>query len=195
VVAKIRQKQITGAEDSGNVKNYNIMADLYSQVLREVLADDKKLLMHGGSSVITSFDSSKIQGGARASLGYGVYFSDSIYKAKDYGPVITYLDPSKLNILDINESVTEEFVQSIRNLANKQDGMIEGLYNVYADKLEKQKGKELEGAIKTLQNEFRHNQEKNWAVMLIRLGYDAVKSGYEYVIFNFPKADKALVEK
>lgn len=171
------------------------MTDLYSQVLREVLDSDKGLLMHGGSSVITQFDPSKIQGGARASLGYGVYFSDSIYKAKDYGPVITYLDPSKLNILDINDPVTDKFVQSVRDLASKQDGMAEGLYNMYADKLEKQKGKELETAIKTLQNEFRYNQEKNWAVMLIRLGYDAVKSGYEYSIFNFPKADKALVEK
>lgn len=170
------------------------MEDLYSQILREVL-DDSNLLMHGGTSVITQFDPSKIQGGARATLGYGVYFTDSIYKAKDYGSVITYLDPSKLNILDTRDNVSDEFVQSIRYLANKQDGMVEGLYNMYADELAKQKGKEVDTAVKNMYNRFQHNQEKNWAVMLIRLGYDATKNGYEYVIFNFPKADKALVKK
>ena len=172
------------------------MVDLFGQVLREVLNSDKDLLMHGGQSVITKFDPSKIQGGSRATLGYGVYFSDSIHKAKDYGPVLTYLDPSKLNILDTRDDVTDKFVQSIKALAGKQtDSFSSALYGVYANKLKSQEGRSIDDAVKNMFSEFKHAQEKNWASMLIDLGYDATKNGYEYVIFNFEKADQALVNK
>ena len=173
-----------------------LIKNLYSTILTEAL-DKSKLLMHGGPEKITKLDSSKIQGGVRGIYGYGVYFTDSIYKAKDYGPVITYLDPSELSILDTDKSLTEEFVKSILDLSKDNDtGQLDkyAFYGSFAHNLKNEIGKELDVARKNMLSKYSHSQEKLWATMLIDLGYDITKNGYEYVVFNFDKANKYLVD-
>ena len=172
------------------------MKNLYNIILIEAL-DKSKLLMHGGPEKITKLDSSKIQGGVRGSYGYGIYFTDSIYKAKDYGPVLTYLDPSELNILDTRDKLTNDFVQKIKDLSNSlpsTESIASAIYSSFAHNLKDNVGKDIDDAAKNMFGKYKHSQEKNWARMLVDLGYDATKNGYEYVVINFDKANKYLVD-
>jgi len=64
------------------------------------------LITHNGEEVIKKFDPSKIVGQTRGRYGKGFYFS-SLFKNFDYGDKSTYLDSSKLNLLDGDISVSQ----------------------------------------------------------------------------------------
>jgi hypothetical protein len=64
------------------------------------------IIAHSGENVISKFDFSKIKGGLRGRYGKGIYFS-SLFKNYDYGDKSTYLDTSKLNLMNGNMTVYE----------------------------------------------------------------------------------------
>jgi hypothetical protein len=64
------------------------------------------IIAHSGENVISKFDFSKIKGGLRGRYGKGIYFS-SLFKNYDYGDKSTYLDISKLNLMNGNMTVSE----------------------------------------------------------------------------------------
>ena len=64
------------------------------------------IISHNGAEVIRKFDTSKIVGQTRGRYGKGFYFS-SLFKNFDYGNKSTYLDSSKLNLLNGDISVSE----------------------------------------------------------------------------------------
>jgi hypothetical protein len=57
------------------------------------------LITHNGPEVISKFDPYKIKGQTRGRYGKGFYFS-KLFKNFDYGDKSTYLDSSKLNLLN-----------------------------------------------------------------------------------------------
>jgi hypothetical protein len=64
------------------------------------------IIAHSGENIISKFDFSKIKGGLRGRYGKGIYFS-SLFKNYDYGDKSTYLDTSKLNLMNGNMTVYE----------------------------------------------------------------------------------------
>ena len=102
---------------------------------------EKQLIYHGGERILTNLDPKYIKGGVRGIHGWGVYFSDSIHKAKDYGKEITVLDISNMNILDTNKIVDKEFINSVEKLSQNTESInLSALYDVIASKLKKEIG-------------------------------------------------------
>ena len=166
---------------------------LIKKLLRENLSN-LNILYHGGESVITQFNPDKIIGGFRGNHGWGIYFSDSIYKAKDYGPVITTLNSSGLNILNTREPVNEKLVLGVKELSDQQsDAMLSAFYNMISGKLKEKLGHTIDNSRKEISSIFRWDISKAWSEMLVKLGYDIMKNGYEYVIINFENANRALI--
>jgi len=159
--------------------------------IKETKQDD--VLYHGGETKLTTLDPSKIKGGSRAIHGWGVYFSDSINKAKDYGGVITTLDISNLSVLDTEKPVDEELIKKIYELEEKEsDTMSSAFYGVIANKLKKEIGKNIDTARKNISDTFKWDISKRWSNMMVALGYDVMKNGYEYVVINLEEASKYL---
>jgi hypothetical protein len=68
------------------------------------------LISHNGSESITKFDPSKVKGQSRGRYGKGFYFS-SLFKNFDYGDKSTFLDSSKLNLLDADMPLARVFYE------------------------------------------------------------------------------------
>jgi hypothetical protein len=179
----------------------NSKADVNEDGVVNLSVNKKEILYHGSNAKITKFDGSYIKGGLRANYGWGIYFTSSPYKAKEYGAETTYLDISNLNVLDLTSKVDEFFVSKIKELADrkKKEGafyspLLSGQYELIADKFEDHIGDEVFNAWRTVFSIFNFNTDKMWADILRGIGYDVSKYGYEYVVFNLDKADKYLVE-
>lgn len=148
------------------------------------------LLFHGGEAPIAQFDGEKIKGGSRSILGWGVYFSSSPYKASDYGTTFTYIDSTKLNILDGRGPVTQEFIDQIRKAANNEkDALTKAYYSIAADKFQQQIGKDIDNARKNVSSQIQQNTDKAFSELLVKMGYDAMQEGYEFVVFNLSRTD------
>ena len=170
---------------------------LLTEILRE--AEEPLLLYHAGPEKITKLDASKIKGGSRASIGWGVYFSSSKYKAGDYGTEVTVIDGRKLHILDMRKPVTQEFVNAAREYANSlpTDGLniirtsiVKRMVDMFSDGV----GDVFDRVRKNMLDSFNHNQEMVFLDMLRALGYDTVQDGYEYAIFDMDAGTNAIIQ-
>lgn len=170
-------------------------------LLRQILESlEPKILYHGSNAPITKLDASKVRGGARATIGWGVYFSTSKHKASDYGPIMTYMDANKLNILNMDKPVTQEFVDSIQRVSDGMSGSGLGIINkmkvqMFATKFEHEIGNDINSARKNVLDAFRQDHEELFLDVLKRLGYHGVSSGYEYSIFDMDAGTDALIEQ
>ena len=168
------------------------LTEAYKEIVNENIPDN--ILYHGGAEPITKFDESKVQGGVRGIHGWGVYFSSSIYKAKDYGPVLTYLDSSRLKFLNTRDEVTEEFIMAVKNVGNKEENsLLSAFYSTITYELKKQIGKDIDTAYKNIGSKFNITFEKAWAELIVKLGFDGVVNGYEYVIMNLERGSQAII--
>lgn len=164
------------------------------------LATSSGLIIHAGDTKIDKLDLSKVKGGARGIYGKGIYFTDSPYKAADYGGEFTYLDKSKLSIIDTKETINQDFVKSIKDVAKKFEraGDIEKsfAYNLFAEKLQAEINGErsIDDAWKNVRDRFAVDKTNTWNSLLKDLGYDTIKNGYEYVVFDADKGNAALVK-
>lgn len=180
VAAKLSRVKMTPGRWSGGKSQEK--AALYSKA---------GLLFHGGEAPIAQFDGEKIKGGSRSILGWGVYFSSSPYKASDYGTTFTYIDSTKLNILDGRGPVTQEFIDQIRKAANNEkDALTKAYYSIAADKFQQQIGKyNIDNARKIVSSQIQQNTDKAFSELLVKMGYDAMQEGYEFVVFNLSRTD------
>lgn len=179
VAAKLSRVKMTPGRWSGGKSQEK--AALYSKA---------GLLFHGGEAPIAQFDGEKIKGGSRSILGWGVYFSSSPYKASDYGTTFTYIDSTKLNILDGRGPVTQEFIDQIRKAANNEkDALTKAYYSIAADKFQQQIGKDIDNARKNVSSQIQQNTDKAFSELLVKMGYDAMQEGYEFVVFNLSRTD------
>lgn len=172
---------------------------LLTEILRE--AEQPLLLYHGGPKKITKLDASKVKGGSWASIGWGVYFTTSKYKAGDYGveSEFTVIDGSKLHILDMRKPVTQEFVNAAREYANSlpTDGLNilrSSIVNRMVDIFNDNVGVMFDRVRKNMLDSFNHNQEMVFLDMLKALGYDTVQDGYEYAIFDMDAGTNAIIQ-
>lgn len=74
---------------------YNICNDLIS----------KGYLVHGTNANFTQFSPDFIRGGSRAREGYGIYFTDTAYKAEEYGSKIKAVKKDLFNFIELRASV------------------------------------------------------------------------------------------
>lgn len=156
-----------------------------------------KILYHAGPDKITKLDSTKIKGGARATIGWGVYFTSSKDKAMDYGKEITTLDSSKIRILNMDNPVTQEFVDDIRKMSDgvpNSDAIRKYKLMAFSDYFKSEIGKDINTARKNVLDRFTHNHESMFLDILKYMGYDAVSSGYEYSIFDMEAGTNALIK-
>lgn len=168
---------------------------------KNILAINAGLAVHGGETKINKIDLSKVNGGVRAIYGPGLYFSDGLTKATDYGKEFTYINPSELSILDTKKPITKNFIESIKEISKKseQDGkhMLSAISEYYAEELSKEvsKNNSIDDARKNLRDKTKNETvfDSNWTQILKELGYDTVKNGYEYVVFDAEKGSNALV--
>ena len=94
-------------------KKSNYTDEQYSEMSRN------GILFHAGTSAIQKLDPSKIKGGVRANYGWGVYFASTIFKASEYGDMITFLDSKQLNFLNISSKVTEKLISELESIKDK----------------------------------------------------------------------------
>jgi 8-oxo-dGTP pyrophosphatase MutT (NUDIX family) len=191
-------------ENKGDNRDFSHKEDMYRdpQGLNEDSneIEDDNIVYHGGDKKITKLDPQFIKGGVRANLGWGVYFTSSLYKATTYGKELTYLDISNLNILDLNEKINEELLVKIKELAtetkkNSLLTMLGALYDYIHDTFKDNMGKTIWDGWRIFSNKIKWDTDKTWSEMLAKLGYDGMQQGnYEYVIFNFDKANQYLSE-
>ena len=164
------------------------------------IATDAGLIIHAGESKIDKLDTSKAKGGARGIYGKGIYFSDNPDKAADYGGEFTFLDKSKLSIIDTRQKISKEFIDSIKEVSKKveeEGSPIRALkYNMFADKLKAEINgeREIDNAWKNVRDRMQADQSDSWNALLKDLGYDTIKNGYEYVVFDAEKGNAALVK-
>jgi 8-oxo-dGTP pyrophosphatase MutT (NUDIX family) len=169
------------------------MRSLIKRLLREGL--NHEIIYHGGDEILKELKPEFIKGGFRANHGWGIYFTSSIYKARDYGPNITYLDISRLKVFDTDNKVDDNLISMIKTLASNIDGNISLYYDLFASKLKTQIGKDIDTARKNINDEFNWDINEMWSKMFVKLGYDVFKNGYEYVIINLEKAQNFLIYK
>jgi hypothetical protein len=159
---------------------------------------DNNIIYHAGDKKLTKLIPDFIKGGTRANYGWGVYFTSSINKARDYGKEITYLDISDMNILELADMVDDSLIKKIDKLAvktKKQDSILGSQYEVIAGNMKKYIGKTIYDAWRSIFSSYTWNTDKLWAMMLVKIGYDIVKYGYEYVVINLDKANHYLVDE
>ena len=157
----------------------------------------KHIIYHAGDKKITKLVPDFIKGGPRALYGWGVYFSDSIHKAKEYGNEITYLDISYMNILDLRDKVDASLIEKVKRLANKTkkyDKLVAAHYESAAYSLEKHIGNTIYDAWREIFSKYTWNTDKFWSEMIVKIGYDIMKYGYEYVVINLDKANHYLID-
>lgn len=70
---------------------------VYTLLQKEI---QKGYIIHGTNSDFSTFNASKIQGGFRAKEGYGFYFTDTAYKAMEYGQIYKKVKKDKFNFLN-----------------------------------------------------------------------------------------------
>jgi hypothetical protein len=170
-----------------------------SKSVSEAEFSSPEIVYHGGDKKITKLDPDSIRGGLRANLGWGTYFSSSVYKAKDYGKEITKLDISNLNILDLNDKIDETLVKDIEQIAKETMDInihLGSMYDFIADIFKKLIGREsIWYGWRTFSNKITWDTDKLWSELILKLGYDGMQQGhYEYVIFNFEKANQYLID-
>lgn len=68
---------------------------------------DMGYIFHGSDKSFDSFDSSMIKGGSRGREGYGAYFTNSAYKAEEYGNNFVILSTKGMNIVDSEKTFNE----------------------------------------------------------------------------------------
>jgi hypothetical protein len=168
--------------------------------LRDILKEltEGRILYHGGLNKLTKLDPDKVKGGVRASIGWGVYFTSSKDKALDYGSALTLIDSSKLKILNMDNPVTQDFVDSIKKMSEEvPDTDIIYKYKLQAisDYYKNEIGKDINTARKNVLDKFRHDHEPMMLDIFRKMGYDAVSSGYECSIFNMDAGTKAIIKE
>ena len=65
----------------------------------------KGYLVHGTNTEFEHFSPDNIRGGNRAREGYGAYFTDTAYKAEEYGQKIYAIPRQAFNFIELTESV------------------------------------------------------------------------------------------
>ena len=89
----ITESQLKRLVESSNV--YNTCRDLIS----------KGYLVHGTNADFNAFSPEYIRGGSRAREGYGAYFTDTAYKAEEYGTKIKAVKKNIFNFIELRASV------------------------------------------------------------------------------------------
>lgn len=65
----------------------------------------KGYLVHGTNADFEQFSPDNIRGGSRAREGYGAYFTDTAYKAEEYGQKVYAIPRQAFNFIELTESV------------------------------------------------------------------------------------------
>ena len=81
-------------------------------------------LVHGSTKIYDKFDQSKIKGGTRGEFGYGMYFTDTPYKALEYGNEIYLTKQNLYNFLDLAQTPFNpfEYIDNIKaQIINYED--------------------------------------------------------------------------
>ena len=117
----------------------------------------KGYLVHGTNAEFEEFSSEFIKGGSRAREGYGIYFTDTAYKAEEYGQIVKAVPKNVFNFIELTESVEK---------GSK-------LYNqLFGNEENKNKKKELEYQIEFLMNDGRYREALNLYDEIDKLGDD-----------------------
>ena len=139
----------------GGYKSYLSSEKFYS-IFRKI-----GLAWHGGENVIKSFDKSKIKGGSRGELGYGYYFSENS-KSFDYGKKITFIDTSKLNLLDGDKPISKDLLYQIENYSSDVKNIEKSILKL-EEELYKTRNireyNEIEDQIKNLKNKLNESKK------------------------------------
>lgn len=117
----------------------------------------KGYLVHGTNVEFEEFSPDFIKGGSRAREGYGIYFTDTAYKAEEYGQIIIATPKNAFNFIELTESVEKG-----SNLYNQLLGNEEN----------KNKKIELESQIEFLMNDGRYREALNLYDEIDKLGDD-----------------------
>lgn len=148
------------------------------------------VVFHGGTKAIDKLDPSKIKGGFRAIYGWGVYFAGTIYKASDYGDMITFLNSKALKFLKVNNDVTSGLISELGKIKDKNI-----YYDLFVDKLKNMVGIEINEARLRMGDFIRWDYNELWSQMFMDAGYDGFnQNDNEYVVFNIDKANQAILE-
>lgn len=180
-------------------------------------------LVHGTTEQFDKFDTSKIKGSTRAEYGYGMYFTDESYKALEYGNEIYLTKKDLYNFLDLETSnyyifnmfdkIKEEIYNANEMLynvrTNREYDYYENLINELKSKINlndyeqivlsdfkkcfNNNPRNLEQAFKYVRNNLPPHFDKYISSLLLKSGYDGVKCGNQYVIFNFDLLNNNLI--
>lgn len=175
-------------------------------------------IIHGTNKEFSAFDPSTIQGGFRAKEGYGFYFTDTAYKAMEYGHIYKKVKKGDFNFLEGKAPIHMEMFDNpfeadyyriyelMMGTANLRE------YEFYESQLEilKKKMKQFGNIFEIVQDTIKRNNLKNFGSIeyylnypdenipkLIEVykyyGYDGYHCDNVYTIFNFDKLNQ-LVE-
>ena len=103
-------------------------------------------LVHGTNVEFELFSNEFIKGGCRAREGYGFYFTDTAYKAEEYGSIIKAVKKDVFNFIELRDSV--EYGSPL-------------YYKLFGNDENTKKRKELEFQIELLMNDGRYREALN----------------------------------
>jgi hypothetical protein len=184
---------------------------------------EKGYLFHGSGQEFEAFDPSMIQGGTSANEGYGAYFTNSEYKASEYGSHFLILDTNGLNIVQSRDTFSqigfslfgnpksleqdrqkytpERYMYFKKMFAQKiYDFLWDVLLNVSYENTEKIKNfiiNKGDCSIYDLLSYAATNLnygDKDVSTMCRDMGIDGYIIGNVYVIINFDKLNQNLVK-
>lgn len=97
-------------------------------------------LVHGTTEKFDMFDSAKIKGGSRATIGYGAYFTDAAYKCEEYGNEFVILDAKSFNFLNLEDKVRDNIIfhTNDNNINSPKNYSLDDLKTMLYDLMEKQ---------------------------------------------------------
>lgn len=137
------------------------MSDIYDKCNRWIT---NGYIVHGTNAKFNEFSPAFIQGGARAKEGYGIYFTDTAYKAIEYGQIIKAVPKDKFNFIELTESV--EYGSQLYN-------------QLFGNEENKKKRKELEYEIEYLMNDGKYREALDLYKEIDKLG-DSDSDGVLY---------------
>lgn len=183
----------------------------------------KGYIVHGTNQMYDAFDKAKIKGSTRGIYGFGAYFTDTPYKALEYGNEIYLtkkdlynfldLDSKDINIpfgeLEVELQKAEDGLDNARN--NREYDYYESLideikskinlgfrekevYSLFNYQLYKGEYRTLENVLKYVLNNLPSDYAESVSSFLIKCGYDGVKCENQYVIFNFDLLNNNLLK-
>lgn len=137
------------------------------------------------------FDPSKIKGGNRAEIGYGMYFSDEPYKPISYGETILYTPKNIYRFLDLDDSTNASDINTVLHGIDDDKAYLSRLKDQLGNVRTNREYEAISIEIEELESKIEENERRINGEILVLLKYEmrrnrTMEKAFKEVLNTFP---------